>query len=136
MRVLYALMAFVMGSNIWRMVLSHPHWDRWHGVGVSLLAALAVMAAVGIRYPLQMLPVLLFEFTWKLVFVLAFALPLYSAGQLDAANRETMVECLMGIVLCPIAIPWGYVWRNYVRKPGDRWKPAPSRAQAGQLGQA
>jgi len=29
--------------------------------------------------------------------------------------------CLMGIVLCPIVIPWPYVLANYVKKPGDKW---------------
>jgi hypothetical protein len=28
----------------------------------------------------------------------------------------------MGVVLCPLVIPWGYVFTNYVRKAGDRWK--------------
>src|SRR5207253_6024685 len=105
MRGLYALMAFAMGSMIWPAAISHGHLDRWHGVGVSMLAALSIMAAIGIRYPLQMLPVLLFEFAWKVVFVLLFALPLWRTGQLDAANRETAFECLLGVILCPIVIP-------------------------------
>ena len=27
----------------------------------------------------------------------------------------------MGIVLVPLAIPWGYVFKQYVKAPGDRW---------------
>ena len=26
------------------------------------------------------------------------------------------------VILMPLVIPWGYVWRNYVKRPGDRWK--------------
>ena len=121
MRVLYALIAFVMGSSIWPAALHHGQWDRWHGVGVSMLAALSLMCAIGIRYPLQLLPMLLFEFAWKTIFVLAVALPPWQAGQLDAATRQTAIECLMGVVICPLVIPWGYVWTNYVKNPGDRW---------------
>lgn len=122
MRIFYALIAIAMGSNIWPAVLNHGHWDRWRGVGMAMLAALSLLTAVGIRYPLQMLPMLLFEFAWKTIFVLAVALPLWKTGQMDPANRETAIECLMGVVLCPLVIPWGYVWTNYVRKAGDRWR--------------
>jgi len=121
MRTLYALIAFVMGSDIWPAALHHGHWDRWHGVGVSMLAALALLSAVGIRYPLQMLPMLLFEFAWKTIFVLTVALPLWQTGQLDAATRDTTVDCLLGVVFCPMVIPWSYAWANYVKRGGDRW---------------
>ena len=36
--------------------------------------------------------------------------------------RESFVACLMGVVLFPIVIPWGYVWANYVKAPADRWR--------------
>ncbi len=87
----------------------------------SLLAAVSILAALGIRYPLQMLPVLLFELAWKSVWLMAFALPLWNAGQIDAETWETVYACLMGIVIFPIVIPWHYVLANYVKKPGDRW---------------
>ena len=53
---------------------------------------------------------------------IAFALPLWSAHQIDAETQETVKACLMGIVIFPIAIPWPYVLANYVEEPGDRWK--------------
>lgn len=122
MRALYALIAFAMGSYIWPAVLHHGKWDMWHGVGVSMLAALSALAALGIRYPLQMLPVLIFEFAWKTIFVLSVALPVWRTGQMDAATRDTAIECLIGVILCPVVIPWGYVWVNYVKKSGDSWR--------------
>jgi len=27
----------------------------------------------------------------------------------------------MGVIF-PLVIPWGYVWRHYVKAPGDRWR--------------
>lgn len=130
MRAMYALIAFAMGSFIWPAALNHGEWDRWHGVGVSMLAALSALAALGIRYPLQMLPMLIFEFAWKTIFVLLVALPAWKSGHLDAATRETMSESLLGVVLCPIVIPWRYVWANYVRRSGDRWLRRPVLAEA------
>jgi hypothetical protein len=28
----------------------------------------------------------------------------------------------VGVILMPLVIPWGYVWRHYVKQPGDRWR--------------
>ena len=69
---------------------------------------------------MSMIPIL-FELTWKTIWVVAIGLPLWSDGRLDAANQGTLFDCLLGLVLFPLVIPWGYVWANYVRRPGDRW---------------
>ncbi len=99
-----------------------------HGVANSLLAALSALMALGIRYPLQMLPLLLFELLWKTIWLVAIALPLWYAHQLDAETMETVQACLMGVILCPLVIPWPYVLANYVKNPGDRWTPVAKRA--------
>ena len=50
---------------------------------LSVLGATALLAVVGIRYPLKMLPLLFFEFVWKAIWILAFGLPLSLSGGLD-----------------------------------------------------
>lgn len=120
---MYLLIVVGLGSEIWPGIIHHAKpWDLMHGVANSLLAAIALFAVVGIRYPLQMLPLLLFEQLWKSIWLIAIALPLWSAHQVDADTMETVKACLMGIVLLPIVIPWPYVLAHYVKKPGDRWK--------------
>jgi hypothetical protein len=69
-----------------------------------------------------MLPVLLFELIWKSIWLLTVALPLWSVHQIDADTWESFKACLMGVVICPIAIPWGYVIANYVTRPAERWR--------------
>jgi len=93
----------------------------WHGVGAAMLGAMALLSALGIRYPLQMLPLLFFEFAWKLIWVLAILLPKWSSGQVDPATLESAPSILMGVIV-PVIIPWRYVFANYVKKSGDRWK--------------
>jgi hypothetical protein len=68
-----------------------------------------------------MLPVLLFELTWKTIYLIAFALPLWSAHQIDAAAEEDISACLMAVIFIPL-IPWRHVFAHYVLKRGDRWK--------------
>lgn len=118
LRAIYLLYSVGLGSAIWPEIVHHPL--TVHGVATSLLAAMTVLWALGIRYPLQMLPMFLFELVWKAIWLIAFALPLWSAHQMDADTWETVKTCFGTIIIVPIAIPWRYVFVNYVKKPGDR----------------
>jgi hypothetical protein len=122
LRVAYFIMAAGLGVFVWPTVIHHSNvFAATHGVQVALLAGLGLTAALGLRYPLQMLPVLLFELTWKAIYLLAFALPLWSAHQIDAATAEDIKAVLMVVIFIPL-IPWRYVFTHYLLKPGDRWK--------------
>ena len=92
---------------------------------LSVLGATALLAVVGIRYPIKMLPLLFFEFVWKAIWILIFGLPLLLSGGLDPnisfGGTETLIACLVGVVLVPLVTPWGYVFKHYFRAPGARW---------------
>ena len=127
MRAFY-LLFLGLGSYIWPAMIHHATpWNLMYGEANSLLAGLSVLFALGIRYPLQMLPVLLFELLWKSIWLVAIALPLWSAHQLDADTLETSGIFLRTIVICLVVIPWPYVLANYVKKPGDRWRRGPHK---------
>ena len=101
-------------------------------VVVSLLGGFALLAVVGIRYPIKMLPLLFFEFVWKAIWILVFGLPLLLSGGLDPnvtfGGTETLIACLVGVVLVPIVVPWGYVLEHYLKASGARWgKQVPER---------
>ena len=126
LRAMYVFVA--VGLAIFKLApaILHPEdLSPQDGVIVSVLGAFALLAVVGIRYPLKMLPLLFFEFVWKAVWVLAFGLPLLLSGGLDPnvsfGGTETLVNCLLGIVLVPIVVPWGYVFKQYLKAPGARW---------------
>ena len=120
LRATYLLVAVGLGLEIWPLMLHHQPWDLMHGVACSLLSAVAVLALAGVRHPLQMLPILLFELLWKSIWLVAIALPAWSAHQIDAGMRQTVLACLMGIIF-PVVMPWRYIVTHYVLKPGDRW---------------
>jgi hypothetical protein len=128
LRAMYGLIAIGMGVQIWPLMFHHRPWEPMHGVAVCLLAALTLMCAIGVRHPVKMLPVLLFELAWKSIWFLAVALPSWSAGALDAATMENIFACGLGVVLVPLVVPWDYVWFTYVRAQGDRWGRAPASA--------
>ena len=122
MRAMYAVMALGIGSTIWPLILSHrPDLPHMTGVAFALLGTIGLLALLGLRYPLQMIPLLLFELTWKAIWLTAFALPRWLDGTLDPAMRSSVFETSLGVVLL-LVIPWRYVWANYVARPGDPWK--------------
>ena len=122
LRLGYLVLAGGLAVVIWPIVVHHTsELAVRRGVQLSLLAGIGAIAALGLRYPLQMLPVLLFEVTWKAIYLVAFALPLWRAHQIDAATAEDISSILWVVIFLPL-IPWRYVWRHYVVKPGDRWR--------------
>jgi formate hydrogenlyase subunit 3/multisubunit Na+/H+ antiporter MnhD subunit len=122
LRAMYLLIAIGLGMTVWPLIISPPDTAaNAKSVIRALLGALAILAAVGVRYPLRMLPLLLFELLWKVIWVVAFALRMWLDTGLDAYASETLFACLMGVVLVPIAIPWRYAWAHYARAAGDPW---------------
>lgn len=122
LRGMYLLMAAGLAITICPAILFPPKAVAGQGsVILAVLGGLAIVAALGLRYPLKMLPILLFELLWKLIWVVAFALPTWLATGLDEYASETLFACMMGVVLVPLAIPWGYVFKHYIRAPGEPW---------------
>jgi hypothetical protein len=112
----------------WPTLVSHSSsWPLWEGVSSSLLGALALMALLGLRYPLQMLPFLLFELGWKLIWGTLVFLPLWQSGEVDAATMTVGVNCLVVLILIPL-VPWDYVYAHYIRAPGAPWLRAKADA--------
>ena len=121
MRAMYLVMAVGLGLTIWPLILNHDSdLPRMTGVVFALLGTIGLLALLGLRYPLQMIPLLLLELTWKLLWLVAFALPRWVDGTLDEGMRSSVFDTSLGIVLI-LVIPWRYVWANYVTRPGDPW---------------
>ena len=121
LRVAYALLAFGLGSTVWPAIVDpSTTWPLKSGVVFAMLGALSLLSILGLRYPLQLLPLLLFEMAWKAIWLLRMAWPLWSTHQMDAATTQTLNDVLP-IVLFPLLIPWSYVLKHYLRNAGDPW---------------
>ncbi len=103
LRATYLLMFVGLAFDVWPGFVRAHEWDLMRGVVNSMLAAVSLLAAVGIRYPLQMLPLMLFELVWKAIWLIAVALPLWSASQMTPATLETAKACLMGIIFLSLS---------------------------------
>lgn len=120
LRATYLLLVVGLGAMIVPDIVSHALTSR--GVIASLLGALWALAFLGLRYPLEMLPLLMFEFAWKSIWAIAYGLPQWSAGQFPPTFAEDAFNIGLGVILMPLVIPWSYVWRHYVKQSGARWR--------------
>ena len=122
LRATYLLVVVGVGSMIWPLLLDTPETaEHFRGVTWALLGTVALLALLGLRYPLKMLPLLFFELIWKTTWLVTIGFPLRSSGHLEGAFSETWFANVFGFVIFSLAIPWRYVIGRYVREPGDRW---------------
>lgn len=122
LRAMYGFMFVGLAIFKWPGILNPPPDISNTGTVVgSVLGAISLLAVLGIRYPVKMLPLLFFELLWKLLWVLGWGLPLWFTQQLGPESQETLISCLMGVVLVPLVMPWGYVFKQYVKAPGNPW---------------
>ena len=124
MRFLYLLNFVFLGLDVWPSIIHHEGaWDPVKGVAFSFWAALSTLSALGLRYPLKMLPLLLMQLLYKLIWLLAIALPMW-----PAVRSTGLTKAMAGGILADlVVIPWSYVLANYVRQPGDRWRSTSAR---------
>lgn len=115
MRAIYVLMATVLAFDVWSYILtSDQPWEPGEAMNWSVWAAFSVFAAIGIFRTVQMIPILLLEIVYKVIWLVLVALPLGQTGQLSADTTDGMIFPFALVILPVVAIPWGYVISRYV----------------------
>jgi len=123
LRLGYLILVVGLALTQWPELVDHSSpWPLMEGVVTCMLVALSLVALLGLRHPVAMLPILLFEVAWKAIWVTVVALPLWLGDQLDPATAEVFTSCLV-VVFVVAVIPWRYVVTRYVTSRGERWRP-------------
>jgi hypothetical protein len=93
LRLLYLLMFFVLGRITWTHVLTHqgPR-DPTNAVAWCVWTAFATLAGIGIIRPVKMLPIVLLEIFYKLLWLILVAYPLWSKGTLAGSPAEEITS--------------------------------------------
>lgn len=124
MRVGYAVMGVGLAVVRWPDVIAYDRsTPLYEGIVAVLLTAMSLLAFLGLRYPVRLLPILLFECLWKLIWLSVVAVPAIVAGDVDETTREVIVNCSLVVIILAVT-PWAYVWRHYVTAQGDAWRGA------------
>ena len=101
-------------------LIDHAPDER--GMLKAMISGLWVMCLITIRYPLKMIPILLFELVWKLLWLIFFGIPQWWTGVGSPRLSEDLWSIGAFPLVCVLVIPWGYVWRHYVKAPAERWR--------------
>lgn len=124
LRAVYLMNFVVLGLQVWPALIGHEGaWDPVQAVAYSFWAALSVLSGLGLRYPLKMLPLLLLQLVYKLIWLAAVALPTWPAVR----GLEITTAMIVGFVIDLIVIPWGFLFAT-VTEHGDRWRREPQVA--------
>ncbi len=127
LRVGYLFMGGGLAIIKWPLLFGHPTWGVAEGTKECLFIALSFLALLGLRYPRRMLPILLFEVTWKLIWLGIVALPAWLDHDLVGALR-TQFGAVALVVVIIVVIPWRYVFAQFVIAPADPWRRRSSTA--------
>jgi hypothetical protein len=121
MRAGYLVMGLGLAVVKWPHLPQASDLPLYEGVTLCTLTAMSFLAFLGLRYPVKMLPVLLFESAWKLLWLAVVAAPRALSRDLDPATTQIAMTCALVVVILAV-IPWRYVWQQYVRADGEAWR--------------
>jgi len=85
----------------------HHAWPPGHrpehdAFVACILTAMSLVAFLGLRHPVTLLPLLLFESAWKILWLAVVALPRAASCDLDAAAHEVVVSCSLVVVILAV----------------------------------
>jgi len=113
MRILFVLTFLFLGRDAWTEIFIHSgQWSPLDGVAYSFWAAYSTIMILGLRQPLKMTPLLLLQFSYKLIWLFVVAIPAYRNNNFNEVEELTTIF-IVGVVLDILITPWKYVFRNY-----------------------
>ncbi len=114
LRALFFLIVLNVGSASWTHLLTFKGpWDPVITAYWCMWTAFSTLSFFGIFQPLKMLPLILFEIIFKLLWLIIVAFPLWKSGQLDGSPAEDLANAFIWVILAIVATPWRYVYDTY-----------------------
>ncbi|MBX2871586.1 MAG: hypothetical protein KTR30_05785 [Saprospiraceae bacterium] len=116
MRGLFFLNFISLAFDNWSTILfPEEQMGVLSGVAISFWAGFSLLNLIGLRFPLKMLPILMLQLLYKSAWIIGVYWPAKGAGAIDADIQEFFWICVAGIVLNLVIIPWGYVYREFIK---------------------
>ena len=122
MRLGYAVMGLGLAATKWPQLIGRSEsWPLYEGVSTYLLVAMGLLALLGLRYPVKMLPIMLFESLWKLMWLGVVAVPLWMGDGMNPATSK-VAGAVLWVVIVIAVTPWSYVVSEYIKREGNPWR--------------
>src|SRR5437868_8215232 len=115
LRFYYVVIIVLLGFQVWDEIFTHEGlWQPLPAVAYSFWAAFSALAILGLIHPIKMIPLLLVQFSYKLIWLIIAAYPLWSAHQLTSSSAQGLFKAnAMGVLIDLLVIPWWYVFKNF-----------------------
>jgi len=115
LKLLFTLMFLFLTYDSWTHIIHHTGpWDPANSAAWFMWGSCSVISIIGIRRPLRMLPIVLFEIVYKTAWLIIVALPLYQRNELAGTPSGSMADNFMLVILPIVAMPWRYFFRKYI----------------------
>lgn len=115
LRALFVLIVIFVNLDTWPRIFTYKGgWDHVNAAAICMWAAFGLLCVIGIFRPLLLLPLVMFEIIYKLIWLLIVAYPLWSKNKLAGSPPEEMTYAFLWVILPVVAMPWKYFFRKYV----------------------
>jgi hypothetical protein len=115
LRLLFLLMLVFLGKDSWTYIFTHNGtWNPMDAMAWCIWASYSVLSILGIIHPLKMLPIVMLEIMYKVIWLILVAYPLWRSNQLTGSPAEPMTYSFLYVVLPILAMPWRYFFRKYI----------------------
>ncbi|HLA58255.1 MAG TPA: hypothetical protein VK622_05825 [Puia sp.] len=79
----------------WKHIFNHTgSWHNFNAAAWCMWASYSTISIIGILRPLKMLPIVLFEIVYKIVWLAVVAYPLWAKNELIGSPAEGMTHIL------------------------------------------
>jgi len=118
LRLMFVLMVIFLGKDAWTHIFSFEgKWNATDAMAWCIWASYSVLAILGIFHPLKMLPIVMLEILYKLLWLGLVAYPLWKSNQLIGSPAEGMTNGFLWVLLPIIGMPWRYFFKKYILLP-------------------
>ena len=115
LRLLFGLTFLFVGMDSWTTIVNfNGSWDPVRAVAFCVWAAYSTLSFLGLLHPLRMLPIVIFQIFYKVLWLSIVAYPLWMTNKLAGSSAEQMTYAFLWIPLAILAMPWSYFIKNYV----------------------
>lgn len=110
----FLMFAFVAKDTWAELIARRGSWDPEAAIAWSSIAAYTTLAGIGIFRTLKMLPIMLFMFFYKSIWLAFVAYPLWRDGTLVSSDANGWAQIFIWIIIPMIFTPWKYIFNTYI----------------------